>query len=62
MTKLSGKDLWDEIERRAKKKFKLDDSFELRAVDLIDNEIAYVRLKGNKGAIKGTKEGYIIYA
>lgn len=42
---MKGRVLWDYIEEQARKKLSVDSSWELRAVEIIDNEIAEARLR-----------------
>lgn len=51
---MKGKQLWDELERRGRAKFKLDDTFHLNMVDIADPEIAQVEF-----ARKGPRGGWI---
>lgn len=60
---MRGKDLWDELERRAKAKYLLGDDFHLCGVDLVDDDVAMVKLarrgprgggpKGNGDIVRG---------
>lgn len=42
---LKGHELWNHLEKEARRKFKKDDTWELRAVEIIDDEIARVTLR-----------------
>ncbi|PTQ56089.1 MAG: hypothetical protein BSOLF_0831 [Candidatus Carbobacillus altaicus] len=62
---MHGKVLWDELERRAKAKYRLGDDYFLCGVDLADEEVARVSLcrKGPRGGIsrKHTVHGVVVW-
>lgn len=54
---MKGKDLWNYLEAEAKRKFKLNSLYKLRAVEIVDEEIAKVTLED----VSGIKKSGLVY-
>jgi len=50
---LTGRDLWNCIEQKAREKLGKDYTWELRAVNIVDNEIAGVTLRKGNEKVRG---------